>query len=446
MGNNFTGLLGSRRRGSDLRIRSTSVAKWCFAFSVALAGGRAYATPVSATDVFLAIDEASINNIGISTTPVLFIGADTVIPNGLTGGTTGTATSSDGSVANYTLKSLGSTAFPNQISTGTGGAAVPYNGSNPSLLQPWTLTYTNGGNQTVVTTPSSVGFSPAPFANNVTITGGTTTPTVNWTGTGNGVFINIFNKNLCTDGSAGSSGAACAANPGHPGWPDTVKSFGSLPASGSFQIPASAGITTTGSYVIEVAEAMTHDGTTNTVHHNEAAISRAEFNFSVLPSNAPPNVNLPMVDSAGVFHFNLTPLPTGFTYIDPSIAAGYVYQIGSGNPNFASVLLPILPNQTDPYEIEWNNDLNSAFVVGGQTFTFPGLGVSEFEVRNIDAANGLDPSNPTAFITGLTFESGGTFTGTMTPIVSNASVPEPTSLSLLAGALGCGLWFRRRKC
>jgi hypothetical protein len=35
-------------------------------------------------DVFLALEQASVNNIGASTSPVLFIGSDYVVPNGLT--------------------------------------------------------------------------------------------------------------------------------------------------------------------------------------------------------------------------------------------------------------------------------------------------------------------------------------------------------------------------
>ena len=58
-------------------------------------------------------------------------------------------------------------------------------------------------------------------------------------------------------------------------------------------------------------------------------------------------------------------------------------------------------------------------------------------------ANGLNPNDPTAFITALMFESSGSFTGTMTAITTN--VPEPSSLPLFASAfLGWGAWLRRR--
>jgi hypothetical protein len=95
----------------------------------------------------------------------------------------------------------------------------------------------------------------------------------------------------------------------------------------------------------------------------------------------------------------------------------------------------------------WNG---SAFVFDttlapDTVFDFANGGVSEFEVLGIDPGLGLDPENPTAFITGLTFENAGNFTGTMTPITAEVNVPEPPSLTLvISGLLGLGLVWRRR--
>ena len=137
------------------------------------------------------------------------------------------------------------------------------------------------------------------------------------------------------------------------------------------------------------------------------------------------------------FNFQVAP---GVTYaIDPDVAAGYIYQIGSGDPNFASVSLPDIGN-SNPYSLYlWNG---SSFVfdttlAADTVFDFAAGGVSKFEVLGIDPGLGLDPDNATAFITDLTYEAAGNFTGTMTPVT--VSVPEPSTWAMmLLGFAGLG--------
>ena len=75
-------------------------------------------------------------------------------------------------------------------------------------------------------------------------------------------------------------------------------------------------------------------------------------------------------------------------------------------------------------------------MLGGTELDLGEAGVDRIRVLGIEAAAGLDPANPLAFVTGLRFTEAGRFTGTMTPItIDTGVVPEPAMLLLLATAL-----------
>jgi hypothetical protein len=136
-----------------------------------------------------------------------------------------------------------------------------------------------------------------------------------------------------------------------------------------------------------------------------------------------PSVNLNALPSGQpVYEFRISDVQADQTiFIDPPVAIGYDYQIGIGDPNVKSVLLPpIGDNLFDIYLWNGNEFVFHASIGSGVRFSFPDGGVARFRVLGIESSSALDPNNPTAFVTGLTFVSAGQFTGTMMPIVAEA--------------------------
>lgn len=128
-------------------------------------------------------------------------------------------------------------------------------------------------------------------------------------------------------------------------------------------------------------------------------------------------------------------------FVDPLVAIGYDFIINSG-PLFSSVLLPDVGDGLyDLYECRngTNNYVFDGTVSAGIQYSF-GVGVACFRVLGIEASSLLDPNDPTAFVTGLTFSGVGDVQFAMIPI--SQDVPEP-SVGIYMLALGlCFLKWR----
>jgi len=135
-------------------------------------------------------------------------------------------------------------------------------------------------------------------------------------------------------------------------------------------------------------------------------------------------------------------------FFDPVVAVGYDYEVLDG-PLVTGIQVEEVGGQT---EFLFSSDqLNSGEVFtlfAGVLFDFSSLapsGISEFTVFGIDPDIGLDPNDPLAFVTGLTFADSGQVDLTMTPITQDTddnnpptgnAIPEPLSAGLTLLALG----------
>jgi hypothetical protein len=309
---------------------------------------------------------------------------------------------------------------------------------NATRLEPWQFHFTRGADTTTVTGPSMVGVGLVPFPTSVTMSGTGLTPTISWqlpdAFTPDGFRVQVFDKHrILVNGSADIIFAAQLSS-----------------SATSFTLPGSIGLSTTGSYAInfQVIDTRGHVAFTGS---NAQIFSRSNsfFDFAPLTGEVPHDIALPTIDASGVYNFHVLDVGVDHvTFIDPDVAIGYHYAIGATGPNFQSLLLPNVGDGEYMLDYSDGNGAHSVSLLHDQQFFFASGGVSAFTVTGIETSAMLDPTNGTAFITGLTFAASGEFIGTMTPITTfiAVGVPEPQTYALMLAGLGVvGFMARRRK-
>lgn len=177
-----------------------------------------------------------------------------------------------------------------------------------------------------------------------------------------------------------------------------------------------------------------------------AAASSAHALVAYFPGATPGNPILPAASANGHFVFSFTPL-SGLTYIDPLVAVGYDYALSNlSSPAFQSVVLPSAGDNHFTLSL-WNgsqwNAAGTLLSGVANAHDFGVGGVRQFRITGIEVSAALSPTNPSAFVTGLTFAGNGSVSMTQTPLT--AAVPEPAAYALFAfGLAALGLHTRRR--
>jgi hypothetical protein len=411
-----------------MALRSSAVG--VFAASALLVGA-AHATPVNlpASDPFIQLSNNGPNDILSAPGFGIFIGVSSLVPVALAGPSTTATLSTTNTITGAPILR----ALPYAGTTSTPGGYNTTISDNSGLYGPWTLTFTNGPDVSSVAVSLPPGATQLPAITNLTVSGSPANPTFDWRPPAGrpveGYRINLFDQDL-TSKSGTFFDVVLTRTITNPHITIPTMLDGGLTLDPAHR------------YTIQINALENRDGSNNLSNANVFARSRTYFDFTPASVGGPPFTYLPVIDLSGRFDYNVTNILTGTTiFVDPPVAVGYDYAIGAGNPNFRTVVLPTGIGD-GKYDIYGFDTSGHRFILakdwlGGDAFDFGTSGVDQFEVLGIELTANIDPSDTTAFVTGLSFVSSGDFTGSQTPITVDVGVPEPSAALLLAvGMLG----------
>jgi hypothetical protein len=374
---------------------------------------------------------------------------------------------------------------PNQLA-----ASVPYYPANPNLNSgAWTfnVSSTNNfapGTVTTLTTNSLTGVPVMPFVSSMTISAANPlNPVISWNLPTSGPTVNEV-QILISDNSAAvqryniDPRATTATTPYGTAFSQAniVYRSGEISTGNSYTVPTTntnSNLANNGSVVLQYGQTYSIgielDNTTGQPSVTGCSLCTVDtrsisyFDYSPidptslgLPSGTVINLpsTTPIVTTSGflagpVYSFNVGSVSSSSTtYIDPSLANGFIYTIGAGGPDFKTVDAVSDVGNGIYSLLVWNGTkfvLVDSSLHAGDIFDFTqngyANGVTKFEISGISP--GLDPTNLNAFVTGLTFVSDGTFTGTMQAVTA---VPEASTWAMMIfGFAGVGFIAYRRE-
>jgi probable HAF family extracellular repeat protein len=142
--------------------------------------------------------------------------------------------------------------------------------------------------------------------------------------------------------------------------------------------------------------------------------------------------------ASGAYVFGVDVIANVPIFIDPEVTLGYEYRTGKGDPAFVTVRLPI-----------GIGDNQYTLVIGGRQYPLAAGelfdfrahghadGVRSFRVTDIELDAALDPRNPYAFPTQVSFGASGRFTGTMAPLCRRQPLPPQAGQALRRALQHC---------